>query len=132
LKLKTRTWLIPLMLWLIAIFGNFSTSLNAQNEVTIYYEGNAQAELLCCEGTRILIDVALPDRLSKPATKSDILLTTHMHSDHYNPRFAFPGKKIQHIVLNRQRTLESAQITFLLLRWRAFVSSILEIQSRKV
>jgi L-ascorbate metabolism protein UlaG (beta-lactamase superfamily) len=94
--MKSRIWLFPLMLWLIVIIFNFSPSLNAQNQkVTIYYEGNAQVELLCCEDTRILIDVALPDRLIKPATKTDILLTTHMHSDHYNPMFSFPGRKIQ-------------------------------------
>ncbi len=65
-------------------------------EVTIYYEGYAQFELINPEGRRILIDVHDPDRLSSPPTEDDILLTTHRHDDHYVDSFvdSFPGPQI--------------------------------------
>jgi L-ascorbate metabolism protein UlaG (beta-lactamase superfamily) len=65
-------------------------------EVTIYYEDNAQFELISPAGTRILIDVANPNALSSPPTEKDILLTTHSHGDHLNASFsdAFPGQQI--------------------------------------
>ncbi|MGD0247924.1 MAG: MBL fold metallo-hydrolase [Candidatus Limnocylindrales bacterium] len=64
--------------------------------LTIYYEDNAQVELISPTGRRILIDVWDPSLLSKPATANDILLTTHEHSDHYIPSYvdSFPGQKI--------------------------------------
>lgn len=54
-------------------------------KVTIYYEGNAQVELVSPQGTRVLIDVYDPSLLSAPATDKDVLLTTHGHSDHVSP-----------------------------------------------
>jgi L-ascorbate metabolism protein UlaG (beta-lactamase superfamily) len=64
--------------------------------LTIAYEENCQAELIAPSGQRILIDVYDPTRLTSPATSTDILLTTHTHSDHYLESFetTFPGKKI--------------------------------------
>jgi L-ascorbate metabolism protein UlaG (beta-lactamase superfamily) len=63
---------------------------------TIYYEENAQVELINPAGTRILIDVYRPDLLSSPATEKDVLLTTHSHPDHVNSDFfkSFPGKQL--------------------------------------
>ncbi|MCP4541618.1 MAG: MBL fold metallo-hydrolase [Chloroflexi bacterium] len=65
-------------------------------DVTVYYEGFAQFELISPTGRRVLIDVHDPDRLSSPPTEDDILLTTHRDSDHYVSNFArsFPGQKI--------------------------------------
>lgn len=51
-------------------------------KVTIYYEGNAQVELVSSQGIRVLIDIYDPNLLSAPATEKEILLTTHSHSDH--------------------------------------------------
>ena len=61
--------------------------------VRITFEENAQVELLSPGGQRVLVDVADPDRLTRPATADDILLTTHAHDDHWNPLWAntFPG-----------------------------------------
>lgn len=64
--------------------------------VTIYYEENAQVELVSSEGKRVLIDVFDPSALTSPATAEDILLTTHGHQDHVNADFldAFPGQQL--------------------------------------
>jgi hypothetical protein len=64
--------------------------------VTIYYEDNAQVELLSPQGTRVLIDVYKPTALSNPATQNDVLLTTHKHQDHVNASFytSFPGQQL--------------------------------------
>jgi L-ascorbate metabolism protein UlaG (beta-lactamase superfamily) len=64
--------------------------------VTIYYEENAQVELINFQGTRVLIDVSDPSSLSQPATDKDVLLTTHKHPDHVNDAFlaSFKGQQI--------------------------------------
>jgi Beta-lactamase superfamily domain len=64
--------------------------------LTVYYERNAQVEVISKQRMRILIDVYDPSKLSSPATESDILLITHKHSDHFNPFFnsSFKGKMI--------------------------------------
>ena len=64
--------------------------------LTVAYEGNCQVELIAPSGQRILIDVYDPTQLTSPAKDTDILLTTHTHSDHYLESFeqSFPGKKI--------------------------------------
>ncbi len=64
--------------------------------LTVFFEENCQVELIAPSGQRILIDVWNPAALSKPAAATDILLTTHTHSDHYVESFAssFPGKTI--------------------------------------
>jgi L-ascorbate metabolism protein UlaG (beta-lactamase superfamily) len=65
-------------------------------EVTVYYEGYAQFELISSWGRRILMDVHNPDLLSSPPTEDDILLTTHRHGDHYLASFvsSFPGPQM--------------------------------------
>ena len=64
--------------------------------VTIYYEENAQVELINSQGTRVLIDMSAPSSLSQPATDKDVLLTTHKHPDHVNDAFlaSFKGQQI--------------------------------------
>lgn len=64
--------------------------------VTIYYEENAQVELINSEGRRVLIDVFDPPSLTSPATAEDISLTTHSHQDHVNADFldSFPGQQL--------------------------------------
>jgi len=68
----------------------------ARQAVTIYYADNAQVELISPQGTRVLIDVYKPTALSSPATKNDVLLTTHKHQDHVNASFytSFPGQQL--------------------------------------
>jgi hypothetical protein len=73
------------------------TSTPQELKVTLYYENNAQFELVDSAGARVLIDVAEPRNLKSPATEKDALLTTHTyHTDHYNKTFAtaFPGKQL--------------------------------------
>ena len=43
-----------------------------------------------------MIDISDPTLLTSPAKASDILLTSHLHTDHYNAAFeaSFPGQKI--------------------------------------
>ena len=66
--------------------------------MTIYYEENAQVELIGPDGQRVLIDVYDPKKLSSPAVEGDILLTTHTHSDHVQATFykAFPRRAAVH------------------------------------
>lgn len=70
----------------------------AQQEevVTLYYEEDAQVEIISPQGVRVMIDVENPSLLSSPATNKDALCTTHGHSDHYLPNFekGFPGPKL--------------------------------------
>ena len=81
----------------------------AANGLTIFYEENCQVELIAPGGRRVLIDVWNPTALSSPAKASDVLLTTHLHSDHYNQPWAdaFPGKKIT----NESTQLKLADLT---------------------
>lgn len=64
--------------------------------VTLIYDEYAQFEIIDSLGQRVLVDVFEPEKLSKPVSDVDILLTTHTHWDHYNPDFraAFPGKQL--------------------------------------
>ena len=68
----------------------------ADDLLKIYYEQNAQVELINSEGSRVLIDVHDPNALSSPPTVNDVLLTTHNHGDHRRLDFvkSFPGKQI--------------------------------------
>lgn len=68
----------------------------AAEEVKLYYEENAQVELIAPQGRRILIDVHDPSGLSRPPVSKDILLTTHNHADHRRLDFvkAFPGQQL--------------------------------------
>ncbi len=73
-----------------------SHSASAADGVTIYYEENAQVELIGPEGERVLVDVYRPSLLSAPPTDQDILLTTHKHTDHYSKTLLdeFKGQKL--------------------------------------
>ncbi len=64
--------------------------------ITLTYQDNAQVELVTPAGRHIYIDVFSPSPLTKTPGPDDILLTTHLHSDHYYPDFQenFPGKQL--------------------------------------
>jgi L-ascorbate metabolism protein UlaG (beta-lactamase superfamily) len=64
--------------------------------MTLFYENNAQVEIIAPHGERVLIDVYDPALLSSPATADDILLTTHTHWDHVNDSFlqGFAGQQL--------------------------------------
>ena len=64
--------------------------------VLLTYEDNAQVELVTPAGRHIYMDVTDPSMLVKQPTTEDILLTTHLHTDHYYKDFAaaFPGQQI--------------------------------------
>ena len=79
-----------------------SSGLGLQNEalagasLKLYYEENAQVELISPESTRVLIDVHDPGALSNPPTAKDVLLTTHNHGDHRRLDFIkfFAGQQL--------------------------------------
>jgi hypothetical protein len=73
-----------------------STSMPKPTGVTLTYEGNAQVELVTPTGRHVYLDVLDPTQLVKQPTADDILLTTHLHIDHYLKAFldAFPGQQI--------------------------------------
>jgi hypothetical protein len=81
-----------------------ATSAAAGSKLTIYYEENAQVEIVAPSGQRVLIDVSDPTLLSSPAMAADILLETNTLVDHYAPAFvdAFAGPKL---------ILKAAQLT---------------------
>ncbi len=62
----------------------------------VTYGGTAHFELAAPSGKRVFIDVADPSVVTSPPTKDDVLLTTHLHPDHYVPDWgeAFPGQQV--------------------------------------
>ncbi len=68
----------------------------AGDPLKLYYEENAQVELISPEGSRVLIDVHDPGALSSPTTAKDVLLITHNHGDHRRLDFvsSFQGKQL--------------------------------------
>jgi hypothetical protein len=64
--------------------------------ITLTYGDNAQVELVTPTGRHVYIDIWNTSFLTKQPTADDVLLTTHMHPDHYDSAFAgsFPGQKI--------------------------------------
>lgn len=81
---------------LVGLLLSLSMSASAAPAVTVFYEENGQVELISSKGTRVLIDVRHPSKLSRPAIKEDILLTTHAHPDHVNWAFlaGFKGRQL--------------------------------------
>jgi L-ascorbate metabolism protein UlaG (beta-lactamase superfamily) len=73
-----------------------ATPTTSANTLTVAYEENCQVELSSPSGQRVLIDVYDPTLLTSPAKATDILLTTHIHTDHYLDTFesTFPGQKV--------------------------------------
>jgi L-ascorbate metabolism protein UlaG (beta-lactamase superfamily) len=71
-----------------------ATSAPAGIELT--YGDNAQVELVTPAGRHIYIDIWNTSFLNKEPSADDVLLTTHMHSDHFFKDFVtgFPGEKI--------------------------------------
>ncbi len=84
------------------VISLLSFGLGLRNEalaggtIKLYYEENAQVELISPAGSRVLIDVHDPGALSSPPTSKDILLTTHNHGDHRRLDFvkSFPGQQL--------------------------------------
>ena len=68
----------------------------AGESIKLYYHDPAQVELISPKGTRVLIDVCDPGKLSSPPIKKDVLLTTHNHGDHRRLDFvkSFPGQQL--------------------------------------
>ena len=64
--------------------------------ITLYYENNAQFEIVSPEGRHVFFDVVDTSLFSAQPTANDILLTSHGHTDHYSSTFAksFPGQQI--------------------------------------
>ena len=56
--------------------------------VEIKFYDAAQAEIIVPDGTRVLIDAINASKLTAPMTAEDIVLFTHMHSDHYSADLA--------------------------------------------
>jgi L-ascorbate metabolism protein UlaG (beta-lactamase superfamily) len=81
---------------LIGLLLGISISASAGPAVTVFYEEDGQVELISSKGTRVLFDVHHPEKLSRPATKNDILLTTHAHPDHVDWDFlpSFKGEQL--------------------------------------
>jgi len=85
--------------WVIGFFilglGSISNA-GSEKAISLYYEQNAQVELINPYGLRVLIDINDPSALSNPPTIKDVLLTTHNHGDHRRLDFinSFPGKQL--------------------------------------
>ncbi len=84
------------MICLLSCTTGLFKTVKSEATVKIYYGGNAQVEIISPKGSRVLIDIENPERLSSPPAKKDILLTTHDHPDHLNFPFidSFPGQQL--------------------------------------
>ncbi|GAK48988.1 hypothetical protein U14_00205 [Candidatus Moduliflexus flocculans] len=85
------------------------SAASAADGVTIYYEENAQTEIISPSGTRVLIDVIRPSLLSGDVTPNDVLLVTHTHNDHYKKDLfePFAGAKL----MGKEDTLTVNDVT---------------------
>jgi L-ascorbate metabolism protein UlaG (beta-lactamase superfamily) len=88
-----------LPLFLISIIccnPTISKTAKAGDPIQLYYRDPAQIELISPKGSRVLIDVCDPGKLSSPPTEKDVLLTTHNHGDHRRLDFvnSFPGQQL--------------------------------------
>ena len=81
---------------LLSFWLGLLNAAQAGTPLKLYYEENAQIELISPEGLRVLIDVYDPSALSSPPTAKDVLLTTHNHGDHRRLDFisSFPGEQL--------------------------------------
>ena len=88
--------IIFLVTWITVLFSMVADVVMADNRIKLYYEENAQVELIDANGSRVLIDVHDPGVLSGPPKAADILLTTHNHGDHRRLDFVkdFPGQQL--------------------------------------
>jgi L-ascorbate metabolism protein UlaG (beta-lactamase superfamily) len=73
-----------------------ATPSPAADTLTISYGENAQLEVSSPTGERIYFDVWDATGVTVPPTAQDILLVSHLHTDHYSPQFvdSFPGQKL--------------------------------------
>jgi len=64
--------------------------------ITLYYQGNAQFEIVSPAGVHIWFDVIDTGQFTAQPTINDVMLTTHSHTDHYDSKLAetFPGQKL--------------------------------------
>ncbi|MBK9925773.1 MAG: MBL fold metallo-hydrolase [Anaerolineales bacterium] len=67
-----------------------------QPAITLYYQGNAQFEIVSPEGIHVWFDVIDTGQFTAQPTANDVLLTTHAHTDHYDAKLAesFPGQQL--------------------------------------
>lgn len=93
-----RKFLIILLVVFVFAVNNFIWA--EEPKVTIYYHDYAQFELISPDGTRVLVDIYKPDKLSSPETAADLFLTTHSHWDHRHATFfkKFPRETTVHKV----------------------------------
>jgi hypothetical protein len=78
------------------VFVALITGCDNGDYIQLQFEEPCQFIITAKDGTRILVDVINPDMINPPPTAGDILLVTHLHTDHYNADFvnSFPGEKI--------------------------------------
>jgi L-ascorbate metabolism protein UlaG (beta-lactamase superfamily) len=64
--------------------------------ITLYYQGNAQFEIVSPAGVHVWFDVIDTGQFTAQPTANDVMLTTHAHTDHYDAKLAksFPGQKL--------------------------------------
>jgi hypothetical protein len=116
MKLKSRntTFLIVLLLLLLAACSPLQTQavipteeshqpteikpteIEVDESVTIHFYDAFQFELVDSQGARVLIDFEYPDKMTTPASESDILLTTNTKYHTFSEEFVdtFPGKQL--------------------------------------
>ena len=91
-----KAMLVAFLFYLLSSVLGLQNVARAGATLKLYYEENAQVELISPEGSRVLIDVHDPGTLSSPPTAKDVLLTTHNHGDHRRLDFvnSFPGRQL--------------------------------------
>lgn len=97
--MKSPRFKVMLFGFVICMLSSWLSLLNnamAGAPLKLYYQENAQIELISPEGSRVLIDVHDPGALSNRPAEMDVLLTTHNHGDHRRLDFvrSFPGEQL--------------------------------------
>jgi L-ascorbate metabolism protein UlaG (beta-lactamase superfamily) len=98
----TKNFSLKLLLVLMLISFAYcapSGAVQEEPQVIVYHQGSAgsaQFEVISPKGVRIFIDVYNHELLTGPAKVKDILLTTHLHTDHLDDTFypGFPGEQL--------------------------------------
>jgi L-ascorbate metabolism protein UlaG (beta-lactamase superfamily) len=97
MKTMKRFVLLGFLLVVIASLVNACAAApETRQGITLYYQGNAQFEIVSPAGVHIWFDVIDTGQFTAQPTSNDILLTTHSHTDHYDAELAksFPGQQL--------------------------------------
>lgn len=101
--MKPATYILLILVVILAACGETPAprtpegpAAPGEQAVTLTYGEAAQVELVTSTGRHIYIDIGNVGLLQRQPQADDVLLTTHLHTDHYYKTFvdAFPGQQL--------------------------------------